>query len=362
MKILTLNRGSSSLKISIYEFSSQPDHFIEPIWKTEISWKGSSDQKSILEKLKNELEKQSIDCIGHRVVHGGKKHRESVLINAEVKSDIEDLCSLAPLHNRAALEGIDLASSLFPKISQVAVFDTAFHQSLPIEAKIYPGPYKWFEDGIERFGFHGISYKYCTKRAESLLQNLPEKMVLCHLGSGASLCAVKEGKSIDTSMGFTPLEGLMMDTRSGSVDPGILLHRLKTKTVEELSFELYDCSGLIGISGKSSDMRDIINAKDSDLRAKLAFDLYIHRLCSCIGSMVASLNGLDALVFTGGIGENASEVRKAVCSKLSFLGIKLEKEGEFAEDQVLSSSSPFICLIHTQEDFEIARQTFERVF
>ncbi len=322
MKILSLNRGSSSIKCSLYELDSFPDQFVEPIWEDKIEDK---------ELTKEMFPKEKIDCIGHRIVHGGEKYTKSVLIDSDVKEEIKKLGSLAPLHNLADLEGIEMLEKLFPGVPQVAVFDTAFHHTLPPEAYTYPGPYEWVAQGIRKYGFHGISFQYCTRVVGH------GKVVICHLGSGASLCALKDGKSIDTTMGFTPLDGLMMDTRSGSVDPGILLHLLKSKTPEELSKELYEKSGLLGVSGISSDMRDIL--KSDSARARLTLDVYIHRLCSCIGSMVAALGGLDVLVFTGGIGENSEEIREEVVSRLSFL-------------------SPKVLTVHTQEEFEIARECY----
>lgn len=357
MKILVLNRGSSSIKCSIYQFSKLPNSTVDPIWEDAIDGKEFSN-------LKDKIADKEIDCIGHRIVHGGTKHQESILINSEVKKDIAKLSDLAPLHNLEDLEGIEILEKLFPKIPQIAVFDTAFHNTIPLSHKVYPGPYKWFENGIQRFGFHGISFQYCTQRSSEMLGRMPHKMVICHLGSGASLCAVKDGKSIDTTMGFTPLEGLMMDTRSGSIDPGILLYLLKDnkKTMEELSHELYERSGLLGLSGISSDMRKVLEkAHLGDFQANLAIEVYIHRLTSCIGSMVASLGGLDTLIFTAGIGENAPLIREKTCSRLSFLGIKLRKKKLQKKDVELSSSDSkvTVLLIHTQEAFEIAKECWK---
>lgn len=331
MKILVLNRGSSSFKCALFD-----------------------DEKLLWEKKDatfKDLENQQVDVIGHRIVHGGAIYRQSTLITPQVKEQIQKLLKLAPLHNQADLEGINVCEKLFKDTPQIAVFDTAFHQTLPDFAKIYPGPYSWYEEGIQRFGFHGISFQYCSRRASEMLKK-NAKMVICHLGSGASLCAIKEGKSIDTTMGYTPLEGLMMDTRCGSIDPGILL----LKQDKDLTKQLYEESGLLGISGISSDMRDIIASKDP--RAKLAFDIYIHRLNSCIGSMIASLQGLDALVFTGGIGENTPLLRKKVCETFSFLNLHLDpaKNEAGKESNLAQTNSLPILLIHTREELEIARE------
>lgn len=390
MKILVLNRGSSSLKCCFYQFDSFPKEYKPPVGEALLEWKNNFEnmtlklktdrgteqlffthQTQALEYIVHSLcpKREQIDAIGHRIVHGGKFFHESLFIDASVKNKIRYLSELAPLHNLADLEGIELFEEFFPKTPQFAVFDTAFHHTLPDCAAIYPGPYAWIEEGIRRYGFHGTSFQYCTRRASELLARDPQKMVICHLGSGASLCAIKNGKSIDTTMGFTPLEGLMMDTRSGSIDPGILLYLLskKKRTVDDLSKELYEKSGLLGLSGTSSDMRDIlIQVDQGNARAKLALEVYIHRLNSGIGSMVASLNGLDTLVFTAGIGEHASLVRSRVCESLSFLGIKLDvKKNELPQSQDCDLSLPDskvkIFLIHTQELFEIARECWKKL-
>lgn len=369
MNILVVNRGSSSIKCSVYQFEKIPEHFVEPFWegKKEISFKDSKEKPldTLLEPLWEKISKEHIDLIGHRVVHGGRKYRESVLIDDDVEKEIENLKELAPLHNMANLQGIKRMREVLPEIPQVAVFDTAFHRTLPLHSAIYPGPYSWYEKNeIERFGFHGISFQYCTRRATRLTKC--SKLVLCHLGSGASLCAVKEKKSIDTTMGFTPLEGLMMDTRSGTIDPGILLYLLQEKKIsaEKLYDDLYHQSGLLGISGISEDMRAILKSvENGDEKAILALNLYIHRLNSYIGAMVASLQGIDALVFTGGIGENVPLIRKKVCENFSFLGLELNPEkNEIQEnvDRILSypEAKVQVILIHTQEAFEIARECF----
>lgn len=395
MKILVLNSGSSSLKSSFYILKNHDQKTVLPAWEGSLQWKGVFEDVSI--EVKNDQGKKTssklttrsldnarsmlmnslilgktavlssldeVDAIGHRIVHGGKFYRESVLIDREVKSHISNLAEYAPLHNMAALKGIEAMEQLFNKVPQIAVFDTAFHRTLPIEASIYPGPYKWFEEGIQRYGFHGISYQYCSRRALDILPKefLAPKMVICHLGAGASLCAVKDGKSRDTTMGFTPLEGLMMNTRSGTIDPGIILERLKYIDIHTMTNELYRESGLLGVSGISSDMREIFKSiKEGNPRSQLAFDLYIHRLCSCIGSMVASLEGMDVLVFTAGIGENTPLLRQRVCERLSFLGIQIDaKKNENPPpvdcDVSQKSSKIRVLIIHTQEAFEIARE------
>ncbi|MBS0652361.1 MAG: acetate kinase [Verrucomicrobia bacterium] len=400
MNIFILNRGSSSIKCYLYRFENAPETTTQAIWEAIVQWKNNFEEPtvSIKDAQGNELSERikennasaslkrvleflvkgetaalqsldEIDAVGHRIVHGGNFFSESVLITPDVKEKIRQLAELAPLHNLPELEGIETLEKLLPKKPQIAVFDTAFHHTLPQEAHVYPGPYGWYEDGIRRYGFHGISFQYCAQRAEEILNGKGNNLrtVICHLGSGASLCAVKEGKSIDTTMGFTPLEGLMMDTRSGTIDPGIILHFLekKKKSADAIANELYKGSGLLGLSGTSSDMRDIIEMNlEGNARAKLAFDVYLHRLNAMIGSMVASLQGIDLLIFTAGIGENASLLRKRVCEAFSFLGVKLDfeqNERNPREDCVLSASDSKVqvLLIHTQEAFEIARECWK---
>lgn len=399
MNILVINRGSSTIKSDLYHFSMFPDDPIKPLWSGILEWKenlsnmrlkityetGKSYEESpshltqdttlpyLFSFLTQDKEGplsslKEVNVIGHRVVLGGKELQKSTYITAEVKQCIKQLSPLAPLHNPVQLQGIELAEKLFPNTPQVAVFDTAFHHTMPPEAIVYPIPFHYFEEGIQRFGFHGISFQYCLKRAIKLLgKNIKEKkIVICHLGSGASLCAIKEGKSIDTTMGFTPLEGLMMNTRCGSIDPGILCYLLQTgkETPESLSHTLYYSSGLLGITGTSCDMRDIVSQmKEGGNKTSLAFNTYIHILNHHLGSMIASLSGLDLIIFTGGIGENSTEVRQRVCDSFSFLDLHIDKktnDKSLKEDHLLSTndSKVQILLIHTQESFEISRECF----
>lgn len=375
MNVIVLNCGSSTIKCALYQNSF--------VWEALIEWKnGFADAALTIKKQDKTKHKESLkqtnpiaaldyllslvhlekpNAVGHRVVHGGHLFKASVRITSEVKKAIREFSKLAPLHNLFQLEAIEFMERRFPNALQVAVFDTAFHHTIPEAARIYPGPYQWVESGICRYGFHGISFQYSAKKAAEMTQSIA-KMVICHLGSGASLAAVKDGKSIDTTMGFTPLDGLMMGTRSGSIDPGIILYLLerKKKTPGEISEELYYHSGLLGLSGISSDMRDLLE-KQEVARAKLALDVYLHRLNALIGSMIASLQGIDALVFTAGIGENASLLRKRVCENFSFLGVKLDptqNERRHEKDAILSSndSKVKILLIHTEEALEIAKE------
>jgi acetate kinase len=288
-----------------------------------------------------------------------------MLITDEVKATIERLIPLAPSHNPAHLEGIEAIEDLLKNIPQIAVFDTAFHTTIPPEAAFYPIPYEWIDKGIRRYGFHGTSHKYCAQKAAQLLDKSLEslKLITCHIGNGASLTAIKEGISIDTTMGFTPLEGLMMGERSGSIDPAILIYLMRQYelTGEELNHLLNKESGLKGISGISADLRDILEGiRDDHERAKLAFEIYIHRFRACLGQMLASLGGLDVLVFTAGVGENSAIVREKVCEGFAFLGLKLdlEKNAQSPFDQEISSpdSSIKVLIIHTEENWAIAEE------
>src|SRR5947207_917078 len=369
MKILVLNSGSSSQKSALFELGpDSSDDPVPPLWEGKLEWNGDKEDLHIRNRSGQELRHQSkagghrasveamlenvwsgpaailksvseIAVAGHRIVHGGPKLTRPVRITPEVKQDIENVAAIAPLHNQAGLEGIELVEKLLPKAPQIAVFDTGFHRTLPPEAFIYPLPYSWYErDGIRRYGFHGINHEYCAHRTAQLLKRdlSSLKLITCHLGNGCSLAAIDGCKSVDTTMGFTPLGGLMMGTRSGSVDPGVLIHILRgdptdprrnprdAALIENVDHMLNHESGLLGISGISSDMREVLGAAvTGNTRAKLAFDIFIHRLQAGIGAMAASLGGVGALVFTAGIGENSPEVRKAASSSQRFLGAQL---------------------------------------
>jgi acetate kinase len=278
--------------------------------------------------------------------------------------------AFAPLHNRAELEGIEIIEKRIGTVLQVAVFDTGFHSRLPERAAVYPGPYEWLAQGIRRYGFHGINHQYCAERTAQLLgKDLRSlKLVTCHLGNGCSLAAIRDGQSVDTTMGFTPLEGLMMGTRSGSVDPGILTYLIRQGqlTGQQLDDLLNGKSGLLGISGISGDMRQIVAAmKNGHARAKLAFDIFVHRLQAGIGTMIAVLGEVDALVFSAGIGENSPEVRAAACANFGFLGLKLDpaKNAQLSADQdiSLSDSAVRVLIVLAQEDWAIARDCWRLV-
>ncbi|TAF17421.1 MAG: acetate kinase, partial [Nostocales cyanobacterium] len=309
-----------------------------------------------------------IDVVGHRVVHGGKKYRNSVIITDDVKEEISHLATLAPAHNPAALDGIAAIEESLGNVKQVAVFDTGFHSTLPDAAAIYPGPYEWVEQGIRRYGFHGISHQYCANRAAQILgRDLKSlRLINCHLGNGCSLAAVKNGVSVDTTMGFTPLDGLMMGSRCGSIDPGILIYLLRQSeySAESLDYMLNKASGLRGISGVSSDVPQVMEAiQQGNERAKLAWDIYIHRIRAGIGSMLASLGGLDVLVFTAGVGEKSSLLRQAVCEAWEFLGLKIDPEKNQQNlldvDIATPDSTVRVLVIDTLEDWAIAQQCWQ---
>jgi acetate kinase len=288
-----------------------------------------------------------------------------------VRAAIARQAEFAPSHNRFELQAIEsVERALGPATPQVAVFDTAFHKGIDPPAYVYPVPYQWLNDGVRRYGFHGISYQYASRRAAEVLGVRPggQRLVICHLGNGASVAAVRGGRSVDTSMGFTPLEGLMMGTRCGSIDPGILIYLLRHRgyQADRLDEILNRESGLKGVSGLSGDMREIVQAAEQgNARAQLAFDIYVHRVVREVGSMLAVLNGADGLVFTGGVGENSPPLRERVCAQLSFLGVRLDrqKNSEPQKDQDIAAadSRMRILVIHAEEDWEIARECFHLV-
>src|SRR6266516_1233660 len=397
MKIVVLNAGSSSQKSKLYELAEElPEKPPRPLWEAKADWAehcGEADLKAttvhgetvaeklptdsrqeVIEHLLNALvggktqvlsQLTEIDIVGHRVVHGGQEYREATVITPTVKGVIKRLAEFAPLHNPVNLEGIEAIERMLPPVPQVAVVDTSFHSELPPAAAVYPGSYEWFERGIRRYGFHGISHHYCSQRAAQLLGRNAEdlRLITCHLGNGCSLAAIQHGQSIDTTMGFTPMEGLMMGSRSGSVDPGILIYLLQHKgyMAEQLDKELNKASGLQGVSGVSSDMRQILQAiSEGNPRAKLALDIYMHRLRSAIGAMLAALGGVDALVFTGGGGEHAPSVRAAACETFEFLNLALDpqKNAQSPTDQDISTaaSAVRVLVIQTQEDWMIAQE------
>jgi acetate kinase len=363
--ILVLNAGSSSLKLAIFAEDGE-----ELLAENSMTWGQPDDDGGHAEALRSMLagvDFSRIGAAGHRVVHGGERFRTAVRIDDAVKREIGVLAELAPLHNPAALDVIEAAEALLPGIPQIAVFDTAFHATLQPSQYIYPLPYRWYEEwGIRRFGFHGLSHSYCAGRAAQMLDRPIEqlRLITCHLGAGCSLASVDGGKSIATTMGFTPLDGVPMATRAGTLDPGILLYLLKTGrvSVDELDDALTQDAGLKGLSGISGDMRDILAArKEGHEQATLAFDVFTSRVSESIAALTVTLGGVDAIVFTGGIGEHAVEGRAAVCSRLTWMGVELDDNANDAvlpdQDIALHGSKVRIFVIHTREDLIVARET-----
>jgi len=387
-KILVCNAGSSSFKFSFFDAEDEvllAEGGIDWLRKPTRLLFRQADRPEIREDLK--LEKhadavvrileylqagqsaaldslEDLRAVGHRIVHGGNRYSSAVLITAEVKRTIEELTELAPLHNPASLDGITAVEQALPKVPQVAAFDTAFHASLSEAARTYPVPKKWTREwGIRRYGFHGLSHSYCTGQAAKMLGRPSLRFVIAHLGNGASLSAVRDGICIDTSMGFTPMEGLMMATRSGTIDPGIVIYLLRHKGLdvntldEALTYE----SGLLGISGTSSDLRQLLSELPHNRDARLAVDVYVHRIVQTVGAMAATLGGIDALVFTAGVGEGSSEIRKRVCEKLKYLGLELDPAANETckpdADIGTPASKARILIIATREDLTIMRET-----
>lgn len=399
MKILVLNAGSSSQKSCLYELGEAlPNSDTEPLWEAKIDWTQKSGAAifqvkthlgvSLEEELPVEERQKAtaymlntlwrgstsvisqlsdIELVGHRVVHGGDQYSKATFVTPQVKAAIRQFAPLAPTHNPANLEGIEAIEQILPSMQQVVVFDTAFHSNLPLAAAVYPGPYDWFEQGIRRYGFHGISHQFCTKRAAQILGKPLEslRIISCHLGNGCSLAAVQNGVCIDTTMGYTPLEGLMMGSRSGSIDPSILIHLMQqgqdAETLDEL---LNKQSGLKGLSGVSSDLRQVLKAREEgNTRAQLAIDVYIHRLRSHMGAMLASLGGVDAIIFTGGVGENSAQVRFAALEAFKFLGVKInlyQNDCSPADTDIAADDSAVrVVVVHTQEDWAIANECWQ---
>jgi acetate kinase len=396
MKVLVLNSGSSSIK---YQFIETTTHQV--LAKGQVERIGMDDAvlshvridgdtvKFSAEILDHNIaieyvvaillsknhgvikDKSEIEAVGHRVVHGGETFSGSVLITDEVIEKIRENIELAPLHNPHNLRGIMACKRLLPDTPQVAVFDTAFHQKMPEYAFIYGLPYELYKKyKIRRYGFHGTSHRYVSKRASEILGVPIEKLriITVHLGNGCSMAAVKYGVSVDTTMGFTPLEGLLMGTRSGDIDPAIVLYIMGKEglTMAEVNALLNKHSGLVGISGVSSDMREIIREmKNGNMRAKLAFDVFCYRVKKYIGAYTAVMGGVDAIVFTAGIGENSPDVRKSVCEGLEFLGIKIDDEKNNSPERekiITTDDSPVkVLVIPTNEELVIALDTAEIV-
>jgi acetate kinase len=353
LRVLVVNAGSSSVKLRVLgdrdDLLGTADLPVE---------RGEIDRRE-LERALGGL--PAADAVGHRIVHGGERFTAPVLIDPEVEAALHELSDLAPLHQPKSLAALSAVSAARPELPAIACFDTAFHADLPAAAATYALPERWRERfGLRRFGFHGLSHSYAARRATALLERPEPRLVTCHLGAGASLAAVRSGRSIDTTMGFTPLEGLVMATRSGSVDPGLLLWLLAhgATGIDEMSAALEHESGLAGVAG-TADMREVLAAADAgDRRARLALDLYLHRLRAGIAAMAAALGGLDGLVLTGGVGERSSAVRELACGRLGFLGIELDRsrnEAGSGDRRIESEGAATAVLVVTsREDVEIA--------
>lgn len=370
MKILIFNAGSSTLKFSLMEADRERTLAEGVIECAPASSCTHADSVArILDRLQSGASAPlraltEIRAVGHRVVHGGDRYDTAVRVTAQVRRDIEALAELAPLHNAVAAQVMDATETALPGVPQVAVFDTAFHATLPEAARTYPVPQRWTNEwGIRRYGFHGLSHAYCARRAAQMLRREDARVIIAHLGNGASVSAVRGGVCVDTSMGFTPLEGLMMGTRSGSVDPGILIYLMRKRGLdaEQLDHSLNHESGLLGVSGVSSDMREVLDAQEREPAARLAVDLYVHRVRQTIGAMAASLGGVDALVFTAGIGEHSPEIRRLVCTGLEYMGLELDADANAHHtpdaDIAAGASTGRVLIIATREDLTIVRET-----
>lgn len=394
MKVLVINAGSSSLKYQLYDMKDESvlasgrverigmDSSIvthEPVDKPEVRIVSEildhvTAVKRVIDMLTNPefgaiKSLSEIEAVGHRVVHGGEAFSSSVLVTQDVKLEIRRLFDLAPLHNPAHMMGISAVETNLPDVPQAVVFDTAFHQTMPKSSYLYPIPTVLYRrHKIRRYGFHGTSHSYVSAQAANFLDKPLEslKMITCHIGNGASCTAILNGESFDTSMGMTPLEGLMMGTRSGDIDPAIVPFVMNKEelTLNEVNSMLNKHSGMLAISGISSDMREVTAAMvDGDKNAKLAFDMYVYRVKKYIGAYAAAMNGVDTIVFTAGVGENSSELRKAICDGISFLGIELDDEINNVRRKDIRAittegSKVKVLVVPTNEELLIARDTY----
>ena len=366
MNILVLNAGSSSLKCNVFD-----THLDRQLFKVTLD--RLSNIESGLQQLLALLAKEGIpepEAIGHRVVHGGSRFRDACLIDDDVIKSIVDCNDLAPLHNPPALAGIHTAAKMWPGLPQVAVFDTAFHQGIPERAYTYAVPQAWRDTGLRRYGFHGTSHKYVMQHIATALQTTPQdlRLISCHLGNGASVCAIERGVSVDISMGMTTLEGLVMGTRAGDVDPGLFAHLGRTLglSITEIEDGLYHHSGLAALSGAGNDMRDIEqSAAAGDRKAQLAIQVYAYRVQKYIGAYAAVMGGVDVLAFTGGIGENSASMRKRICERFDFLGLVFDEDAntdvQLNSNEVATLHQPHsrvkVLVTATREQWMIAQET-----
>ena len=393
MKILVLNCGSSSVKYKLIELSGNeqnilaeggvekvglPDSFLKFKYNGEkVTINASMPNHNvairiILDNLTSEKfgcikNFDEIEAVGHRLVHGGEKFNSSVLINDEVIAKVKECYDLAPLHNPVNIAGVDAISEILPDVPQVGVFDTAFHQTMPSYAYMYGLPYEMYEKyGVRRYGFHGTSHRYVSRRACDFLglEYEKQRIITCHIGNGGSITAIKDGKSVDTSMGLTPVEGLIMGTRCGDVDPGALLYIQQKEHLDHEGMQalINKKSGVAGLTGVSSDMRDIEKAvEEGNERAIMALNMYEYRITKYIGAYTAALGGVDVIVFTGGVGENQTGTRERICKQLAFLGIEFDVEKNKTRGEEIELSTPNskvrVVVIPTDEEYMIARDT-----
>ncbi len=381
MHILTINTGSSSIKFSLYEFEEERLHIKGQIDRIgnppcgirilsadgsilkegETTLRGFKDGAALIADWLNQMGyADSIVATGYRIVHGGTRYREHCPVTEELVSYLKAISHLAPEHLPQEVEVIEELSRHLVRTEAVACFDTAFHRDIITESKLYAIPFEFYEDGIMRYGFHGLSYEYITE--ELSLKEIPlDRVIIAHLGHGASMAAIKDGRCIDTTMGFTPAAGLVMSTRCGDMDPGVILYLMKEKgiSVDELNTLLNHHSGLLGISGVSDDVRELLTREEEDERAALSLRLFCHSARKFIGSLSATLGGLSTLVFTAGIGENSPEIRERILSGLEFLGIRLDVERNRKNQRFISTpDSPVrVVVLKTDEECMIARHT-----
>lgn len=377
-KSLVLNSGSSSIKFRLFdEEESILYGLCDAIGlensKFKYNYYGTKEEKdilfkdneqalnSIIELLKEKNLLKDLGRIVHRAVHGGEKFKETILINSELISQMEKLIPLAPLHNPANIEGMKLMNKVLPNIKQYAVFDTAFHSTIPKSAYLYPVPYSWYKEyGVRRYGFHGSSHQYVIEKCMKYLDKPDSKIISCHLGNGASICAADSGISVDTSMGMTPLEGLMMGTRSGTIDPSIIEYMVDKTGLgyKQITEILNKGSGLKGVSELTSDMRPLEENRETDEASSRTMGLYLHRLYRVFGALTGTLGGIDAIVFTGGVGEKSSYVRERLCNQFSFLGINLDmkkNENNFEGEINALDSKIKVFVIPTNEELQMVR-------
>lgn len=366
MRVLVVNAGSSSLKLRLLD-TGTGDAEATVVGRDDLGAPSSVDDGELRSALDELVGSGAggVDAVGHRVVHGGQRFTGPVVVDDDVRAELESLVDLAPLHQPASLAGMDAVRAALPDVPSVACFDTAFHATMPVQATTYAVPADWRERlGVRRYGFHGLSHAYASRRAAQVLGRDPDglRLVSCHLGAGASLCAVSAGESVDTTMGFTPLEGLVMATRSGTVDPGLVLWLQEQQglSAREVSDALEHRSGLVGLAG-TADMREVLSRMDTgDAEAVTAFRVYVYRLRAALAAMVAALSGVDAVAFTGGVGEASPEVREGAVAGLDYLGIAVnpgQNEAARGDANISAPGSPAgVAVVTAREDLEIAGQ------